>query len=151
MNKSDFNFKNVLNQLFGTHSNSTSDAKHKKNNRKRNRTLRIEELESRDLLSATPFDDILHIDSPPDLTAYDQIDNTIGQSADTSEQSGPQRAGGGVLEGPLGTVTSRLYKGSGNYGIGNYAWAGGVFSFTLAHDGDAGSYVELGTVDTNIS
>ena len=47
--------KNIdLSRLFGTHPNSTSNIAKRK--RKQKRTLRIEELEGREMLSATPFE-----------------------------------------------------------------------------------------------
>ena len=76
---------NIFNRLFGNSVNFTASSKAKEK-RKRSRTCRIEELEGREMLSATPFD-ANHDIEPMPLSPF--VEYQYQSSGDADDSSSP--------------------------------------------------------------
>ncbi|MCL2709347.1 MAG: fibronectin type III domain-containing protein [Planctomycetaceae bacterium] len=134
------------NRLFGNNSTSAS-----KNKNKRNRSLRIEELESRDLLSATPFETDWDKILPPIyeneivvVPASEPVQTFTDSEMLPLASNSFEPIVAAVSGGDWGTITSNTTQSdSWNDNIFNQGGRSGSFTFTLAHAGSSDSYIEL--------
>ncbi|MCL2711055.1 MAG: fibronectin type III domain-containing protein, partial [Planctomycetaceae bacterium] len=130
------------NRLFGNNSNSTN-----KNKRKHYRSLRIEQLEEREMLSVTPFtlDDDLNFMREPE-TVLPHVVETAPLYDGIGTDNSPAYEGfvpTAIPSGDWGTVTQKLtYSQSFGRAMNDRNY-GGETTFTLAHPGDANSYIKL--------
>jgi hypothetical protein len=144
-----------ITRLFGNGNNSDSSNK-SKTKRQRRRSCRIEELESREMLNADPLASVLvDIFSQYDETALYSGGLTppapVSNDANVDVHDDLRTPAQAIPSGNWGTITSKMeqsdswdHKGTGFMGLTpNANNLNGSFTFSLAHAGDAGSYIEL--------